>query len=205
MFPIGSSRRRLLNQSTHSRVANSTASKRPPWTAPMDHLGLEQAVDRLGEGIVIGVAHAADRGLDAGLGEPVRVAQREVLRSPIRVVHEPVIPDGTALVQGLLQGVQHEARVSGSRHPPADDPPGKGVDHECHVDEARPGRDVGEVADPQRVGPRRPELAVDMVQRADGRRVGDGGANLSAPHHDPVARTSGLDARSPSLSDFTWS
>src|SRR3954452_16570280 len=27
MFPIGSKRRRLLNQSTHSRVANSTASK----------------------------------------------------------------------------------------------------------------------------------------------------------------------------------
>ena len=26
MFPIGSSRRRLLNQSTHSRVANSTAA-----------------------------------------------------------------------------------------------------------------------------------------------------------------------------------
>src|ERR671911_1136274 len=27
MFPIGSSRRRWLNQSTHARVANSTASK----------------------------------------------------------------------------------------------------------------------------------------------------------------------------------
>jgi hypothetical protein len=30
MFPMGSKRRLLLNQSTHSRVANSTASKLRP-------------------------------------------------------------------------------------------------------------------------------------------------------------------------------
>ena len=50
-----------------------------PWPAPVDHLGLEQAVDGLGEGVVIGVADAADRGLDPGLGKTVGVAQREVL------------------------------------------------------------------------------------------------------------------------------
>ena len=42
-------------------------------------------------------------------------------------------------MQGLLQGIQHEAGVSGPRHLPADDAPGKGVNHERHVDEARPG------------------------------------------------------------------
>ena len=45
----------------------------------MDHLGFEQDVDGLGEGTAVAVANAADRGLDASLGEPVRVAQREVL------------------------------------------------------------------------------------------------------------------------------
>ena len=39
-----------------------------PRPAPMDHLGLEQPVDRLGQGIVVAVADTADGGLDAGLG-----------------------------------------------------------------------------------------------------------------------------------------
>jgi hypothetical protein len=46
----------------------------------MDDLGLEQAVDRLGKGIFVGAAYAADRGLDACLSQAVRVAQRKVLR-----------------------------------------------------------------------------------------------------------------------------
>lgn len=45
----------------------------------MDHLGLEQAVDRLGKGVVVRVADAADRGLDTGLRQALRVAQGEVL------------------------------------------------------------------------------------------------------------------------------
>jgi hypothetical protein len=43
----------LLNQSTHSKVTNSTASAFRPWIAPMDHLGLEQAVDRLVKRVVV--------------------------------------------------------------------------------------------------------------------------------------------------------
>ncbi len=39
----------------------------------MDHLGLEQAVDRLRQGIVVRVADAADRGLDASFREPLGI------------------------------------------------------------------------------------------------------------------------------------
>ena len=63
----------------------------------MDHLGLEQAVDRLGESIVVGVADAADRGRDASLGEPFRVAQREVLPGLNRSSQhqpEPIVAPG---------------------------------------------------------------------------------------------------------------
>src|SRR6202021_345715 len=38
-------------------------------------------------------------------------------------------------------------------HPPADDPAGIGVDDKGDIDEAGPGRDVGEVGDPQHVRP----------------------------------------------------
>ena len=39
--------------------------KRPPWPAPMDDLGLVEAVDGLGECVVIAVADAADGRRDA--------------------------------------------------------------------------------------------------------------------------------------------
>ena len=78
---MGSSSRRLLNQSTHSSVANSTASKtaRP---SPMDDLGLVEAVDGLGEGIVVAVADAAYRRLDAGFGQALGVFDQNILAAP---------------------------------------------------------------------------------------------------------------------------
>src|SRR5690606_22061364 len=41
----------------------------PPWTLAMNHLRLEEADDCLGQSIVVRVAAAADRRLDAGLRE----------------------------------------------------------------------------------------------------------------------------------------
>jgi hypothetical protein len=40
-----------------------------PWAAAVDDLGLEEPVDRLGQGVVIAVADAADGGLDARFGQ----------------------------------------------------------------------------------------------------------------------------------------
>ena len=55
----------------------------------MDELSFVETVDRLGEGIVIAVADAADRRLDAGLGQALCILYRHVLRSPVRMVDEP--------------------------------------------------------------------------------------------------------------------
>ena len=41
-----------------------------PWLARSDQLGFVQAVDGLGQRVVIGAADRSDRGLDASLGEP---------------------------------------------------------------------------------------------------------------------------------------
>ena len=49
--------------------------KAAPRSTPMDHLGLEQPVDRLGESIVVRIPDTADGGLDTRLGEALRVAQ----------------------------------------------------------------------------------------------------------------------------------
>ena len=62
-----------------------------------------------------------------------------------------------------------------TRGPPADDPAGIGIDDKGDVDEAGPGRDIGEVGEPKDVRPRRLELAVDVIQRAWRSLVADRG------------------------------
>ena len=55
--------------------------QRAPGSPAPDDLGLVEAVDRLGQGVVVAVADAADRGLDARIGEALGVADRDVLDS----------------------------------------------------------------------------------------------------------------------------
>ena len=50
-----------------------------PRPAPTDRLGLERADDGLGEGIVVGIADAADGGLNACRGQALGMANRNVL------------------------------------------------------------------------------------------------------------------------------
>src|SRR5215218_7120980 len=59
------------------------------------------------------------------------------LDASVAMINEPGAPNGPALVQGLLEGIEHEAGVSRARHPPAHDAPRIGVDHEADVYEAR--------------------------------------------------------------------
>lgn len=164
-----------------------------PRAEPVDDLGLEQSDHALGEGIVMAVADAADGRLDAGLRQPLRVADADLLRSAVAVVDQAL--GRPASMQRLLQGVEHEARRWVPADPPADDPPGEGVDHEGDVDHAGPGAHVGEVRDPQlvrrrghsnpgRIASRNPmELPVDQIERASRRLVGYGRSHGLAAHH----------------------
>src|SRR3954454_17123730 len=74
---------------------------------------------------------------------------------------------------------------------PADDRPGEAVDHECDVDETRPGPAVGEVGDPLPVRGRRGEVPVEQVGCASAALVGrDRGAvfpSSAEPAHAVVA------------------
>ena len=86
--------------------------ERSPRPAPVDHLGLVEPVDRLGERIVVAVADAADGRHQVGLGQSLRVPDRDVLDAAVGVVDE-IAGDGLAIVQGLLQRVEHEAGLRG--------------------------------------------------------------------------------------------
>ena len=50
-----------------------------PGAASPDHLGLVEAIDGLGEGIIIAVANAANRRLNAGPGQSLGVLDRDIL------------------------------------------------------------------------------------------------------------------------------
>ena len=50
-----------------------------PGRVPVDQLCLVQAIDRLGQRVVVAVALAAQRGLDTRLGRPFAVADADVL------------------------------------------------------------------------------------------------------------------------------
>src|SRR3954463_7837041 len=98
------------------------------------------------------------------------------------MVHETATLDGPARVQSLLKRVEHEAGVRRPAHPPADDAPGIGIDHEGHVDEAGPGRDVGEIGDPEHVRARGLKLPIDAIERARRGLIADRGPHRLAPH-----------------------
>ena len=52
------------------------------------------------------------------------------------MMHEPAAMDRSAIVQGLLQRIEHEACVRRAGGPPAHDPAGIGVDHKSTVKNA---------------------------------------------------------------------
>ena len=74
----------------------------------MDYLGFEQAVDRLGEGVVRAVADAADGRFAASCEQTLAVANRDVLHAAVAVVHEAAVADGAAIARRLLERVEHE-------------------------------------------------------------------------------------------------
>jgi hypothetical protein len=76
-----------------------------------DQLGLVESVDRLGERIVVTVADAADRGLDAGLGEALGVFNRDVLNAAVAMMDEAAAVNRPTTMQRLLERVEHEARM----------------------------------------------------------------------------------------------
>jgi len=159
-----------------------------PRTVPVDQLGLEQPDLGLGEGVVVGVADAADAGRGAGFGEPFGEPDRGVLGTGVGVVHQPGQVGDTGLLPGPdrhLQRVEHQLGAHARRGAPADDPAGERVEHERDEDHPGPGRDIGVVRDPQRIRSGRVEVPLDQVRRAAGRRIGPGRADPTLPRRAP--------------------
>src|ERR1700692_186136 len=95
--------------------------KMTPRSLQTNHLRLEQADHRLGQRVIVRVAATADGGLDAGLRQTVGVAHGEILTAAIAVMDQVADVLPTALVDRLVQGVEHEVGPERRRHAPPDD------------------------------------------------------------------------------------
>ena len=138
---MGSSSRRWLNQSTHSRVAFSTASK--------DRQGprrcLVEPTDRFGQSVVVAIVYAANRRFDSSLREALSVFDGHLLGPTVAMMNEAAPMGRPSIVKRLFRGIEDEAGMSRPAGPPTHDPPSIGIDDEGDIDEPRPGRDAGEV------------------------------------------------------------
>ena len=93
--------------------------ERAPWPTPVDHLGLVEAVDGLGQGVVVAVADAAYGRLDTGFGQTLGVFDRDVLAASITVMNKPSTVQRPPVMQRLLESIENEARMCRSRNTPA--------------------------------------------------------------------------------------
>ena len=136
-------------------------------------------------------------GVGAGLGEAFGEGDRRVLRPGVGVVDQPGQVGGAVAARGSRSPARARRGPARcfmrGRGAPAEDPPGVGVDDERDVDHAGPGRDVGEVGDPQPVRRRRVEPALrpgPPAGRAAGRRWWCGAACRGAHRPGPRSRIS---------------
>src|SRR5690625_3282 len=143
----------------------------------VDELSFVEAVDRLGKGVIVAVANASHRRLDASLSQPLGVADRYILRTQVGMMDQRSVI--ASCVQGLFQRIQDEVSARRTRHLPADDAPGVDIDDEGHVGNALPGGYVREVRYPQLVGPIGAKLPIHQILRTRRCRVACGQADLA--------------------------
>lgn len=129
------------------------------------------------------------------------------LRSPVGVVDE--LPVGLAVVERLLQGIEHQAGSHRGVCPPAHDAAREDVDHEGHVHEAAPGSDVREICQPQRIRPLGPEPALDQIFRTfRACDIRTRRSNAPPAHHAPqslgLIRCSTVQCATSRPSRFSW-
>jgi hypothetical protein len=95
--------------------------ERPPWSAPVDDLGLVESIDRLGQGVVVVVADAAHRWFDPGIGEALGVFDRDVMAAAVAVMDQATTMDRPTIMDGLLQVWGREVLQIAAKYPPQQD------------------------------------------------------------------------------------
>ena len=89
-----------------------------PRAAFVDDLRFVKPIDGLGQDVIVGVTSAAHGGFRSRFSEPLRVADRQVLASPVAVVNRSLC--ATTLPQRMLQCIHDKVRVHRGGYAAAD-------------------------------------------------------------------------------------
>jgi hypothetical protein len=111
---------------------------------------------------------------------PVRLALERRREARHGVMYQRSIAARTPRIKCLFKCIQNEICSHRRTDAPTADASGEHVDHEDHVEPALPRRGRGEIRNPVLVWPVCPELPIDRIQRARGRRMGNGRASTFA-------------------------
>lgn len=130
---------RIPNSSRSLATERSAKRRLVRPGAPVNPPGPVQAVDRFGQRGVAGVANAADRGCDPGLGQPLAVADRNGLHAAIGVVGQ-VACVGPRADNACSSTSSTQSRAGRAGHLPAQDASSPQAHHEGHGAEAHPNR-----------------------------------------------------------------
>lgn len=96
--------------------------------------------------------------------------------------------EGSSPVDGHVESLKDELRPQVSLHGPADHAPAARIEHDCEEEEARPGRDLGDVRHPEPVRTLDDETALNEVGRHRCTLAADGGGDEAATAHSTQAR-----------------
>lgn len=142
-----------------------------------DALGLEQALHGLHERVVIRIADAADRGLDALQSQMLGVANRCVLSSRVAVTDQSTgrdrVPFTIALPLRDPQRSHHEIGAHARAGVPADNALGEHIHDERDIDQPGPGPHISEVGDPHTIWRCCAEITIQKVTGTSA--IGPGG------------------------------
>jgi hypothetical protein len=123
---------------------------------PPDQLGLQRLEEGRHRGIVVAVALATHRHLEALPAQDLLVVVGAVLRATIGVVN--AVRRRLAQVDRQLQCTDGEVMFHAVAHRPADHPPGMQIENDGEGEPASPGPDTADVAGPFFVGTCRREI-----------------------------------------------
>ena len=126
----------------------------------VEQLALEGAEEALAHRVVVRVADGPHRRSDACLLAAHAEGDGGVLAAVVGMVDDAA---RLALRDRHVQRLDDDVGLEAGGHRPADDATAPDIEHDGEVEEAGPGRHVGDVRDPELVRARGGEVALDQV------------------------------------------
>src|SRR3990172_2721081 len=153
--------------------------------AAVEHFALQGGEEAFRHRVVVRIADRAHRGHDVHLLAALAERVAGVLAAMIAVMHDRLRP---TLRKRRVERGEYQLGAQMGFHRPADHLARPYIEHHCEIQEAGPGRDVGDIRHPQLIGTVGLELAIDQVTGHGVGRVADRRAHEALWHHAAQAR-----------------